>query len=414
MYNDYLILSKIYHSPKLREYYSQEYNSRINSAATFKLPFFTKDSEDQFFVMMTAYIYSLTISAYEKQLELKDLCTNLPPAAIEGHIKNYILVEELMKSNEIEGVRSSRKDIQTAVDGVDSISNWEKKKKIRFFNQVEQYFKLLNDEEIPLKTPQDIRNLYDEFLKGEIEDKDLPDGNIFRAGSVSVYSATGSELHIGIYPEKKIISAMDKLLGFLNDSSIPVLLKVAIAHYYFGYIHPFYDGNGRISRLISSVILAESFDMLVAMRLSFTIHENISKYYKAFEVSNDPLNKGDLTFFCTVFLEIICSAIDELSDDLSLKKTQLLEVSDTIKDLTDLNESEKSVLFILQQAKVFSNLSLGLKALEKNCDFGKTKIKKCLNSLEDKGYIYIDKSRRAFKYVLNIEMWNKCNQKDES
>ncbi|WP_366520018.1 Fic family protein [Paenibacillus xylanexedens] len=56
-------------------------------------------------------------------------------------------------------------------------------------------------------------------------------------------------------PEKDIVVAMGKLLNFMNNhEDIPLMIRVAISHYFYGYVHPFYDGNGRSSRFISSLI----------------------------------------------------------------------------------------------------------------------------------------------------------------
>ena len=388
--------------PKKRDDYLTIYRERFHSLSAYKLPFFTKDAAEpmQTFLILTPQIYQLTIQAYEKRTILDNLIDVLPEAAIKGHITNYILVEELMKTNEIEGVHSSRKDIETAINDLDKKST----KTIRFLNQVLQYNKILNKDFPQLKTPQDIRSLYDEFLSGEIDAKNLPDGATFRKESVSVYAPSGKELHKGLYPESAISAAIAALLDFINDDTVPILLKTAASHYYFGYIHPFYDGNGRISRLISSILLAEYFHPLLALRLSYTIHENLSNYYKAFELSNDPLNKGDITPFILMFLSVIGNALDELIDDLASKNQLLKNAGEKIYSLRELSREEQDTLFVMQQAKVFSNRSLTLNALLKNSALKQRKMKQTLALLEEKGLIYTDKSKRAYRYVLKLEI----------
>ena len=51
---------------------------------------------------------------------------------------------------------------------------------------------------------------------------------------------------------------LDKILHFLNeDQNVPVSIKIAIVYDCFAYIHPFYDGNGRLSFLLTSIYLRE-------------------------------------------------------------------------------------------------------------------------------------------------------------
>ena len=86
---------------------------------------------------------------------------------------------------------------------------------------------------------------------------------------------------------------MDDAINILNDDDIDPLFRISIFHYLFGYIHPFYNGNGRLNRFISSYYLANTLESIMGYRLSYTIKENINKYYKSFKVVNEEINKGD-------------------------------------------------------------------------------------------------------------------------
>ena len=91
------------------------------------------------------------------------------------------------------------------------------------------------------------------------------------------------------------------LLNFLNiPSKITPIIKIAISHYYFGYIHPFYDGNGRTSRFINSLYLSKEYDELTAISLSSMI-ENNKTYYDMFDKTNSVINKGELNYFINNF-----------------------------------------------------------------------------------------------------------------
>ena len=80
------------------------------------------------------------------------------------------------------------------------------------------------------------------------------DGKIFRKDTVKVITKTGKILHQGLYPEEKIIEAVNMALDIINNAELPVLLRN-----YFAYIHPFYNGNGGQSVLLPFAILLNIF-----------------------------------------------------------------------------------------------------------------------------------------------------------
>ncbi len=111
---------------------------------------------------------------------------------------------------------------------------------------VNKYVKILNEEFPTIESSITIRKLYDEILLQDViaEDKnDEPDGLIFRKNSVEISSGS-KVIHHGIANEKGIIELMEKALKILNNEKINILIRVAIFHYLFEYIHPFYNGNG--------------------------------------------------------------------------------------------------------------------------------------------------------------------------
>lgn len=402
---EYKLLSRMYHDVQLRDQYMEVYEQRFHGVSTYRLPLTIKDTttgqDVQLFVVLTPEIYEMTIQIMALKERLQRLKADLPPAAILGHITNYILVDELMKNNEIEGVHSTRKEISDAV----SANKKQDKRKLRFTNQVNQYMQILSGNEFAMNTPEQLRILYDEFLKGELESSNIPDGAIFRKDEVAVTSSTEKILHRGLMPEQTIIRAVQDLINFYQNDAYPVLLRIALGHYYFGYIHPFYDGNGRFGRLLSSILLAKEFNDLVALRLSVTIHEQRTAYYKAFEVVNNRLNKGDATSFYAMFLQVIEQAANELVDDLTEKEAALIYAAKKAQGLADLDEEEKRTLYIMQQAKVFSDKNLSINALRQNLDFSRSKMLRLLNSIEEKGYIVVDKTHKPYKYILSDQFF---------
>ena len=148
----------------------------------------------------------------EEQAKLIAITDTLPNIALQ-HFTKSCLIEEIQSTNDIEGVHSTRKEINTAIDEQLNIEN---KNNTRLWGIVNKYLKLQNKENIPFNTSQDLRIFYDDFVLDEVyrEDAgDKPDGSIFRKGSVAVTS-NSKIIHRGVFPEEKIIDYMNKALVY--------------------------------------------------------------------------------------------------------------------------------------------------------------------------------------------------------
>ena len=106
----------------------------------------------------------------------------------------------------------------------------------------------------------------------EEDPKNRPDGILFRKGQTEIKSATDKILHKGIYPEEKIFAALEKALAFLGDGRIEGLYRICLFHYLLEYIHPFYDGNGRLGRFVVSES-KKIFKNITKPLTRVTIHE---------------------------------------------------------------------------------------------------------------------------------------------
>lgn len=115
---------------------------------------------------------------------------------------------------------------------------------------------------------------------------------------------------------------MTQALDVLHSPSMPLLIRLGLFHYFFAYIHPFYDGNGRTDRFITSYYLRTDFHVLLALRLSIFIKKNRAKYYELFTETDSEINRGDLTPFIIGFLEIILGTINDTIALLNRKKAQ--------------------------------------------------------------------------------------------
>lgn len=312
----YEILRNLYY--KDQNDYESTYEKRRNSDCAFHLGIDINGNPA--FFLMTPDLFEQIYQIARKDNTLRLLCDKLPGVAIHQYIRKS-LIGEIVGTNDIEQVHSSRKEIGEVLN-----ANGRPLKNNRFKDITNRY-SLLNREKYEFKSCADIRKIYNDLLYEEMKEEnpdDLPDGEFFRKSSVDVRTSTDKIVHTGIHPEKKIVETMDRALSFLNSEDVNIFFRIAVFHYLFGYIHPFYDGNGRLSRFISSALLIKNlFTPLVAYRLSVTLKDKKKQYYEAFGICNDPKNKGDLTPFVYMFFDVITEAIEALTKSVSQKKDAL-------------------------------------------------------------------------------------------
>lgn len=398
---EYELLSKIFYKKPTE--YESIYDARFNSEASIKLPI--KIHENVGFIFNTNEITKLLVKIYKTINKINLLRTHLPNIAINSYIIKS-LKDEIALTNEIEGVRSTRKEIE---DAIDSIKN---DKSARFKGLVDKYFKLISNEIIPLNNCEDIWTIYDALVLPEIEKENLPDGILFRKEPVQVVSATQKEKHRGIMPESKIIESLDLCLDFLKSDDIDSLIKISAFHYLFGYIHPFYDGNGRTSRFISSYLIKNELGVLLALKLSYTVKNNINKYYKAFDVCNDRKNKGDITFFVVTFLELLSQASDDLYTKIADLNDQLNYYNNIINTLVNekvLNDKQAKCIFILCQNRLFDDTYMNMNTLTELLEKSDTTTRKILKSLESKNLLVKSRNKNQYLYSANLDSLSSQN-----
>lgn len=347
-------------------------------------------------------MYKTILSIEKTDKRVNSLCGNLPQVALEQFALRC-LIDEIVLTNNIEGIYSTRKEISQVLS---DLSKEDKHK--RFSGLVKRYVVLMHNN-VDIDSCENIRSIYNDIFYDEIKENDLeslPDGKYFRKNPVIVYSATGKEIHRGLFPEEKIITVMEKALRFLNDENINRLLRISVFHYIFGYIHPFYDGNGRTSRFISSSLLAKELNYLIGYRISYTVKENISQYYKAFDICNSNKNKGDLTPFVEMFLNIIDISEKQLCEALDKRNNMLRHYCSFSKALPASNDNKIHDLYnYLIQAALFANDGISTNELEEYLDISYNTLSKYFKKIPAELLIKNKQGNRCF-YKLNLDKFD--------
>lgn len=395
----YELLKNLYY--KDIELFEREYLKRFNSDCVYRLDITINGN--QAFFLRTPDLYEKMIEIYREDAKLYHLYDGLPGAAIGQFIRKS-LIGEIVGTNDIEHIQSSRSEINEV------LITGKAEKNSRFADIINRY-NMLGKEKLKMDRCADIREIYNDLLADEIgaeNESNLPDGALFRRSGVNVHSVTDKIIHKGVQPESEIISYMTKALEFLHREDVAFFYRIAVFHYLFGYIHPFYDGNGRTSRFISSALLYEHMCTdILAFRLSYTLKENVNEYYKAFKCCNDPKNKGDLTPFVYMFLNMITGAMENLEVSLSEKNEKLNFYRNQLRLLPGFNGKHmQNIYYLLLQASLFSENGISKAELEEaENNISRGALDNCFKKIPDE-MLEVKTVRRIKFYSLDLKRFD--------
>lgn len=386
-----------------QEEYEIEYIRRLEAPFTvhFNIPIhqYNRKSAYPAFLCYTGEILRLVEKFYKTYEQFLYTVNTVPPVVLYQFTRLSI-VEEVKSTNDIEGVHSTKKEIREIIEKKGTHYH-------RLQSVVHQYLELLGEEEIKFDTCQDIRNFYDDFTHQEItreNPQNRLDGSLFRKEPVQIEAATGKTIHQGLYPESRIIEALDQALRILHSEEYPLLIRLALFHYFFVYIHPFYDGNGRTDRFITSYFLSRQFHRLLAVRLSIYIKRNQSRYYHMLEEADSEKNRGDMTPFVMGFLEILIGSTEDTIGVLSRKNEQMRKYESRIDAFQLKDKLLKEIYITLLQAALFYGEGISMADLMKVTGKNRGTIQKRIDEIPG-NHLIVTKAGKTNYYKLNLMLF---------
>ena len=381
---DYKTLEKIYYT---KGNVLKELELRLENPCTYKTNLFInpilkgkRELKDKFqlFYLPINEISLLQENIFSNSSKIKSLIQDLPKIARAWCIRN-IMMNEIVKTNGIEGVYSTKKEIHNSMTS---------KKVNRFTGVIKKYQQIIENNIDKLENIEQIRKLYDDIFEEDIlkNNENKLDGKYFRKERVTISDGFKS-IHTGDNSEEQIIKHLNDLLTFMNTTNVNSLIKATITHYYFEYIHPFYDGNGRFGRLLFSMYLARKLDVLTGLSVSYSIFTSKAKYYKLFTDASSSKNCGEMTFFILGALGIIKDGQESIISMLKNKLMKIAYIEGYINNL-DLQDKEKKLLYLyMQHSLFFDEFYLEDREISSIFKITRRRLNVLLNSLIEKGFI---------------------------
>lgn len=206
--------------------------------------------------------------------ELNSIHKTIPNTALFLYM--YVRKEALV-SSQIEGTQSSLSDLilfehnqkpEVSLEDVEEVSNYVK--------AINYGLKRLK-EDFPLSLRL-LREIHSMLLAGGRGSRNLP-GEIRRSQNWIGGSRPGNALFVPPTVEY-LANCLSDLEKFLHDETLPVLIKAGLAHVQFETIHPFLEGNGRLGRLLITLLLCANnlLDQPI-LYLSLYLKQHRKTYY---------------------------------------------------------------------------------------------------------------------------------------
>lgn len=227
----------------------------------------------------TREILKKCITAGRYLAELKGVCKTIPN---ENILINTLALQEAKDSSAVENIITTHDELFKEELFSDYIGNAAAKEVQNYSAALKKGFQLIQKNN--LLTNNIILEIQKELERNRA-------GFRTQAGTELVNPATGKVVYTPPQQPEEIITLMGNLEAFINDQSLSTLeplVKMALIHYQFESIHPFYDGNGRTGRIINILYLVlQGLLDLPVLYLSQYIIETKSEYYRLLQAVRD-------------------------------------------------------------------------------------------------------------------------------
>ena len=164
-----------------------------------------------------------------------------------------------------------------------------------------------------------------------------------------------------------------------------IITKMILCHFLFEFVHPFYDGNGRLGRFLFSNELYKESKSIFSFAISSSFDHEKRKYYKAFKKANDRYEFGCLNEYFEIMIDILINQISVLIDMLKDEKEKILNPINIIK----LTKTEQKIYNLLSEGSLFSTFGLSNEEIIEETHVSKRSLIYCLNKFR-KEKILID------------------------
>lgn len=319
---------------------------------------------------------------------------NLSPERLDA-LRRVATIESVGSSTRIEGVKLSDREVETLLAGLKqySFKSRDEEEVAGYAEAMDLVFESWR--EIGL-TENHIKQIHRVLLK--FSGKDVSHRGEYKklSNNVVAFDADGKEIGVVFETATPFETPleMEKLIGWTNDAienkTVHPLLIIAVFAVCFLAIHPFQDGNGRISRVLTTLLLLRfGYEYVPYSSLESVIEDNKDLYYKALRQTQKTLrdDEADWGKWCEFFLKCLKKQKDKLA--VKLEREQIIA--------RDLPKLSVEILGLLRE-----HGKLGISEIESLTKANRNTLKVRLRELVKDNFIEQGGQARATFYTLKL------------
>ena len=257
---------------------------------------------------------------------------------LNPHLRKENRIRTIHSSLAIEHNSLSLEQVKAIVDGRHILGNPNEIREVK--NAYDAYEMMLSLNPYSVK---DLLKAHRMMMEGLI-----PENGKFRSGGVGVFD--GNVVVHMAPPARLVPGEIDELFAWYRSSEIHPLIRSAIFHYEFEFIHPFADGNGRMGRMWHSLLLGKWNELFYWLPIEELIRYRQQEYYEALGKSD---KEADSSAFVELMLEIILDTLKETTVVGKAEKDGTDKLSPSVQKLLDAMGDEE-----LSAAEIMDRLGL--------------------------------------------------------
>ena len=233
------------------------------------------------------------------------------------HLRRRNRIRTIHSSLAIEHNSLTMNQVTAIIDGKRVLGNPNEIREVR--NAYEAYELML---ELDPLSADDLLKAHGLMMAGLV-----PESGRFRSRGVGIFDGD-KLLHIAP-PAELIPGQIQNLISWYRESGLHPLIKSAVFHYEFEFIHPFADGNGRMGRMWHTLLLGKWKEVFFWLPVEELIQSRQEEYYAALRTADQA---ADSAGFVSLMLEIIRDSLREETKAGSSTDQATDQVTDQVND----------------------------------------------------------------------------------